>query len=99
MGGVDVKTDITKDYIIKVAINIDRAKINLDEASNWIHMALCFQLSKNLTPKQYVNLSKQLVLKKLQIHDFIGVYETKLKFIQLFQPICERVANVYNMVF
>ncbi|AGU84398.1 hypothetical protein HMPREF1043_2199 [Streptococcus anginosus subsp. whileyi CCUG 39159] len=58
LGGVDVKTDITKDYIIKVTINIDMSKINLDEASKLDTYGSMFSTIKNLTPKQYIESVK-----------------------------------------
>ena len=58
LGGVDIKTDVTKDYIIKVAINIDMSKINLDEASKLDTYGSMFSTIKNLTPKQYIEYVK-----------------------------------------
>ena len=58
LGGVYVKTDITKDYIIKVTINIDMSKINLDEASKLDTYGSMFSTIKNLTPKQYIESVK-----------------------------------------
>ena len=58
LAGVDVKTDITKDYVIKVNINIDMSKINLDEASKLDTYGSMFSTIKNLTPKQYIESVK-----------------------------------------